>query len=121
MTPAKKFSIRRKDWLRGGKRNSYLRNGSGKMCCLGFYLRACGVPSSKMVLRPSPASLMERHRDVDVPRWLATLEVGNLASDTSVCNELMSVNDDTRLKGPVREAKVAKLFKKRGIAVTFTG
>lgn len=54
----KSFVIDRKRWLRGGKNgagrlaDSRLRSKSGQMCCLGFYLEACGAKSLTNVATP---------------------------------------------------------------------
>ena len=50
------FTIKRSKWLRNPKK-SVLLNGKGSMCCLGFYLKSCGVPKKYLLNVNTPAEI----------------------------------------------------------------
>lgn len=112
----KTFTINRKKWLRGGF-NSKLRNGAGAQCCLGFYLRACGVPASYLGGIETP---------VDVPgelpaeaQWLS-LKDGFSVRNSKETVELMNANDlDRSMPRWKREANIRRLFRTQGIIARF--
>ena len=122
----KSFVIDRKIWARGrmldesggSKVNSLLRIDD-KMCCLGIYLKACGVPNKDLLQVGDPENL-----DLPLkmlPKWL--LEEVDIEGyeNSKLVSDLIDANDATSCKEATREVKVAKLFAKTGIKVTFKG
>lgn len=115
--------INRAEWLRGeGPDDSFLlRTKDNKRCCVGIYLRELGVPDS--VLSGMGAADQPRVADkLDPEHWLL--------SDDHTATELYDTND-TEIQpdsdDPIyrdeseREAKIARLFAKHGVFVTFKG
>lgn len=118
----KHVEIRRKRWLRGeGSRNSFLyRHKDRKMCCLGFYLRSCGLPVKDLTGRKSPFDLP------GVPDEAKWLNLANLLPDGAkwrktfnVVNKLMRINDTDDLPEKQREKQISKLFREQGVKVVF--
>ena len=105
----KKFTIDRAVWLRGeGNRASkLLREADGKMCCVGMYLRACGVPDAKLRGKSEACYV---HDDDIVPDW--TKNNAGL---------LYEANDDPHTDPATREAKIVNMFAEAGVAVEFVG
>jgi len=138
LTDVKKFTIKRSKWGRGNENTASLLNTrNGKMCCLGFYALACGFKPEDIENLTGPDSLVSalrgdgvstkygrnvdlRKRNIKWETKLVLLEYGN-ASPSEVCSNLMSVNDDHDMKpnDPVRENRIADLFKKIGVQVEF--
>jgi len=105
-----KLTIHKREWLRGESgHNSYLRRSSdGKMCCLGIYLRACGVEVDDLTDVRSPARVAGGLPGTTW--WLNRL----------VSNELMSINDESTISETEREIELTKRFGENGIQVVFT-
>lgn len=119
-----KFTIVRKDWIRGGKddKGSYLlREIDRKRCCLGFYLQACGALDTEMENEASPIHVYRIRRDDVVPDWLlGESQIEQDVKTNSVdCLYLMEINDAPDIDEPDREARVTKIFKDQGVEVTF--
>lgn len=124
----KKFTVKRKRWLRGkGSDESRLLTNSNKMCCLGFYARACGLSTKQIKDQSSPenAAFIYTYSDDDYyasPEkdkvWKTKL-INKYGRDTATCSSLMETNDDEDMKDSVREKKIKSLFKKLGITVKF--
>ncbi len=57
------FTIDRSKWVHGGGKNTLklgstsLLNERDRMCCLGFYSEACGVPRDNLMRLATPSSL----------------------------------------------------------------
>jgi hypothetical protein len=116
-----KLTIQRSKWLHGeGSDQSFLlRESDGKMCCMGFYLRAVGLTDDQirdkttpedvaMAIINSPASWLL------TPRWN-----GGSALENSIdCSFLINKNDIINLKVD-REEAIAKLFAKHEVEVEF--
>lgn len=110
------LEIDRAKWLRGeGAENSrLLRHYDGKMCCLGLYLEACGVPREVLRDKNTPAQLDER-----IPRWLYEPNKALTRVVSMATSKLMGVNDDPKERK--REDLVREMFAAHGVTVTFTG
>ncbi|MEK6883939.1 MAG: hypothetical protein AABY22_30190, partial [Nanoarchaeota archaeon] len=98
-----KLTIDRKIWLRG-QRESALLVKSGKMCCVGIYLNACGVSSDDLynILDPSYLEIPKK------AKWLTCSSGSN--SKSSI--DLMNINDKIGTKLKKRETEIKKIFKK---------
>lgn len=96
----RKLVIDRRVWLRGeGANESYLlRSRDHKMCCVGIYLEACGVPKSELPGRRVAIEV--------VPARIHWLGLPG-------AEEIYAVNDG-RFEPKKREHELAALFKKYG-------
>ena len=107
-----KLIIDRNIWLRGeGAGWSYLlREEDRKMCCLGIYLKECGVSSEKLLDMTSPCQLVE----IIPPeaKWL-------IKKDSTDTYDLMELNDEKKIEKDKREEKIAHIFAKHNIEVEF--
>lgn len=130
------FTIDRERWCRGADPNPKLvREADGRMCCLGFFLLACGVEREELLDQGEPQEPFQTmNPDPDcipkVAKFLVHVEVDNESLDelgrpdvsmtpTNDATDLMSVNDDDKLDEARREEKIARLFAKQGVGVTF--
>lgn len=128
-----KLTIDRERWGRGDPRGGKLhRECDGTMCCLGFFLLACGVEQERLTELGEPSDLANggftkedwpvaaafllRHvadrdpeYDIDFSYW----------EQEPITTELMCVNDDTCIEEEQRERTIAELFAKHGIEVAF--
>ena len=104
-----RFEVKRSNWLRGeGAEESYLiRHEDGKMCCLGFLGRACGVANAEM-------------RGLKNPFIPGLAEMFAAKVDASVAyGPAMELNDNASITDQEREAELVKLFAQHGIEVVF--
>ena len=101
---------------------SLLHEFSGRMCCLGFYTLACGVPVKHLAGRDLPSSLPPSIVKKFLPEFLvyARYPAGNVPGASDVADALASANDG-EARPKEREAKITKLFADVGVTVTFTG
>jgi hypothetical protein len=101
----KSFVINRKKW---GKFE--LLNGEGKMCCLGFYGRACGATKDDMYAQGT------------MLRYEAAQSV-QVAFDKvkDVAVQLANINDNLKMPDDLKEAHIAGIFDLYDIKVTFRG
>lgn len=112
--------IDRTKWARGFKAGSLL-DLSGKMCCLGFYAKACGNTDDQIIGRGMP-----EQRDFDVARqtwsssadWLFNKEQ---TTNSEVCIRLAKCNDNPRSDDKQKERVIKKTFLKHGVKVKFIG
>ena len=109
--------IDRKVWLRGegGEKSLLLRPEDGKMCCLGIYLKQCGMPDSLLRGRANPTQL------TTAPTWLRAAGQFGGFTETAECRFLILQNDDERISEPAREQRIAEGFAKAGVSVRFEG
>lgn len=110
--------IPRDKWLRGegDVASRLLRTRDSKMCCLGLYLAACGVPLKDIENRTAPTRVVS---SVDIPAWLAWPDMHGAMKSTADANRLMAVNDSTLMGEMKREEEIAFLFAKNGVEVRF--
>ncbi len=127
MKPVSKFVIDRSIWMRGDG-NGKLLDSKGQRCCVGIYLKACGISDTKMLAIGTANSLVFRYRDTrpgeHVPKWLLK-SVPAISSDAVTASEdaekLYSVNDSIGFSEEKREQEVKEHFAKNGIKVSFKG
>ena len=117
-----KLTIDRDVWLRGeGPDESYMhREEDGKMCCLGIYLEACGIPKEAMTQLKTPAEPLRKHnpdpgKDVS---WAIMMNNGRL-TNSPITNQLMRINDSIGIDEANREDSVREILGERGIEVEF--
>ena len=130
----KSFVVDRETWYRGkGAGKSCLLNTNGKLCCLGFYARSCGVEDRLMRNIGDPNNLVEM---LDGEKTIFDIKVNHVnrkanvlwetklvhnKKNSDICNKLMTVNDSETFDTFEREKKLTALFKKIGIKVKFVG
>lgn len=113
-----KLVIDRKMWLNGNNsefgslRVSEIEKNRRKMCCLGFYLKDQGVPTSKLTGCSMPGELETVPEQC---KWLLTKD----GFDSKDCCNLTTANDDKNLSLKDRETKVKDLFAKHNVQVKF--
>lgn len=124
-----KLVIERERWIRGGNGDGpeelscLYRSHDGKMCCLGFFARACGIDKDQIEDEAEPE---------DVPRavwpgWVLRAPddfAGDYGSPDALKNSsdivaLISANDDEMCGDRKREARIAELFAQHGVEVEF--
>jgi len=112
----KKLTISRKRWLRGeGAGQSYLlRPDDKKMCCLGFYLRSCGVSAKEISGKGSPTEIKQLPKQAE---WLSVELVEDPLRTSDSCGLLMTHNDN--IGGKNKEAAIKELFASHKVDVTF--
>jgi hypothetical protein len=107
--------IDRKRWLRGEDEDSrLLRPSDKKMCCLGFYLCDLGVSADDVSGLHAPCEVGTLPSE---GAWL--LDVTNPRHNGHDCVELMETNDTEAIKESYREKKIASIFAKHDVKVTF--
>ena len=111
----------------------------GKMCCLGVYLKACGLPEKYLndVGEPVSVNSLMHH---EMPSWLfkkSSVTYSSRMAASEDCSMLMSINDEELVDDETfeeltaeddvrkwhhrseeeRERKIIELFAKNGIKV----
>lgn len=105
-----KLTIDRTKWLRGAgcEPSRLLRKEDGKMCCLGFYAKACGLTDDDIVGQPNPSGVNRALPDEML--WLFGQQ-----NNSDECLRLMEENDSSE----VSESKISEIFAKNGVEVEF--
>ena len=119
-SPITKLTIDRKRWLRGTGSGLLLDRSNNKMCCLGFYSIACGLPKKLITNHGCPADI-EMIYDMPLPepmQWLRSMDFGRVKS-SQLADKLMRANDKISLDPEVREERITRYFAKKGIEVEF--
>lgn len=120
----KEFTIDRGKWVHGGFENkkklgsTNLLNDQERMCCLGFYSEACGVPRDDLRNLATPSGLV----GVRVPYMTSKHHLG-VITNSKLATDLIQINDD--LNSPTSPKEKEKLvrasFKEIDVKVRFTG
>jgi hypothetical protein len=113
------LTIDRKKWLRGTNKTSYsyeplLLNNNDKMCCLGFYARACGLKKKDILDVTEPC-------DVDQGKEKLSLLLNRRENNNQVCNQLIHINDNLKTSDTIKEKAIKNNFSKIGVKVKFVG
>ena len=121
--PKRGFTIDRRVWLRGEPHGSRLyRPADRKQCCVGIYLRACGVSTRALSDQATAASLVEDGR-AQMPsraKWLLSGDYALSWAESSVDGQrLYGMNDSPEETG--REERIEAIFARHGEAVRFIG
>lgn len=112
-----KFTVYRDKWARGNGAGSLL-DDQGKMCCLGFLGRQCGIEKedikhvgmpSETVKGPWPDGIVYKDEEYGCVR------------DTSACNFIATTNDSVGIETTeeLRERILTDEFSRIGIEVEF--
>jgi hypothetical protein len=115
-----KLVIDRERWQNGSKpgRSMLLNTGNGRMCCIGFYMLACGATEAQIEDTSTPCDMWLNEIPSEA-RWLVnTIEVP-LRNDSSACTRLVTQNDNQVVTESVREQGITEEFAKHGVEVEF--
>lgn len=104
----KKLPINREKWNRGSSEDSGLRNGAGKMCCLGFDALNEGSTIEEINGAGMPSQLHIEIKGITIQRKLNP----DLYIDTYIAKELATVNDNSQISDREREERIIELFAK---------
>lgn len=120
--PPKSFTIDVRKWYRGlGDWGSALLRSDGQMCCLGFYALACGFKPEDILDIATPAGI-NVYIDEKVKAMPGLLKMNEeYVAKTTVCSDLMEVNDDFDMRDGPRMKKITQLFRKIGATVRWVG
>jgi hypothetical protein len=111
------FVVERSKWLRGSP-PGVLMDDDEKMCCLGFYAKACGFKDEDIRNVPAPYSLVYQ----DKYEWKTKLLVSDPISgrgSSEFCKDAINTNDVEGLSDSERESDLTDTFNKIGITLTF--
>ncbi len=117
-----KLVINRSMWLRGASDgvSSLLRRSDNKMCCLGFYAKACGMSDGNIASYSTPDDLPSplRAHFKSISPWTFKNEG---ACNSIATLDLIDANDSTSygLTEHCREDRIAKIFADHGVEVEF--
>ncbi len=115
------FVIDRQKWAPGLMGQCILSkllnsDNGGKMCCLGFYGKACGIPNEKLE-NANFLTYISEDKQFD---WLKNASIepssnswGTLERDLALINDRLYENE------PNREEKIKSIFADNGITVNF--
>jgi len=92
-----------------------------RMCCLGAYLFACGVPKRSLKKGSLPAEIEQRIAEPRVRALLLRDMHGLGYEGSSFASRAASINDDRFLSIAKREKMIVAHFGKKGIKIRFTG
>lgn len=125
-----KVVIDRSTWYRGlgGNESMLVRSSDGRMCCLGFVGRMCGYAPAEL-RHPDPEEqvkdlhrMEERFSSYRKNLWPeALLGREGRIRNTSLTDELVTVNDDPLISEEERERRIAELLAAAGIDASFEG
>lgn len=88
----------------------------GKMCCLGFLGRKCGINQDALLDKCMPSNVeIEPTRNKTV--WNSLIDNTH---NTQVASDLAHINDSLNISEKMREFKIKRKMKKIGVEVIFT-
>lgn len=138
-----KFQIDRSKWLNGElvnrhiealkkAPNSMLLDKEGRMCCLGFYSLACGIPAKWVVGLSEPGDLELNLVEKLAPTIAYVHQDAYEGEDgepetechveqSLITDKLITANDDTTIGCLEREARIVALFADAGIEAEIVG
>ena len=123
----KSFTIDRSKWVHGGPKNASklgstsLLNERERMCCLGFYSEACGVPRYDLQSKGTPVGLLGIS-SFRVP-YMTSKRHSGIISNSDLASGLVRINDDHfKNRTPKEKEKAIRAdFKTIDVKVRFTG
>lgn len=124
---ATSFVIDRSRWIRGegGQESRLHRKNDGRMCCVGMYLEACGVPRYALTDIYTATTFLGYYLGSKFDLKEVGLEDLAWLYNSEVEHELYLTNDKHYDEGgnvigaERREAVLTGLFAKAGVTVTF--
>lgn len=114
-----KFTIDRKKWLREASETSYLLSPrNGKMCCLGFYAKACGYSDEEIEGFANPDEVLDINK---FGQWLFKKNIFCRFGLSLDARNLIQINDERYTKDFYKEKMIIEIFANNGIEVEFVG
>jgi hypothetical protein len=115
------FVVDRIKWLRGegSLESSLFRPTDGKMCCLGFYGKACGLTEEDMKHLGAPFQVRNIVNNFPEEMMWLVEKLEQRYDSSPDCYCAMSTNDAGILTDDEREEKIKTIFAKHGITVAF--
>lgn len=117
MALLKTLRIERKFWGRGESGGSLLGirpDNKGRMCCLGFYAKACGISRTEYENRAMP--------DEVTPNGVRKVRAwGLLLNNPKITQRLAAINDSINSNDLHKETRIKAVFSKLGVKVRFVG
>jgi len=112
----RKVVIDRKSWLRGERVivSRLFRPSDGKMCCLGFYLEACGMSKETLSDKVAPRDLLYTKELPEEAKWLIFA-----GANSKSARGLMNANDPTHMSDEERESVIIREFAAHDVEVEF--
>jgi hypothetical protein len=123
MKKLKVLKLSKRLWLRGDPTNSTLRaRDTGKMCCLGFLGRACGVPARALTERGFPSDVDQKYSGKFPPGLERTIEgaFGKSRHASYLADEIAGANDNPDIDDAERARLLAPKFRKLGYRIMVT-
>lgn len=122
MALLKTLRIERKFWGRGVETGGYLlrEDDSQRMCCLGFYARACGLAKKDIRGVGTPEGVSIRAKVRNKAAWQLMFEHEDGGGNPSIY-KLAADNDDRSTADAEKESRIKKGFAKLGVKVRFVG
>lgn len=121
--------IKRNKWVNGSNGSDILKpltkfgyinllNDQGKMCCLGFLARVCGLKPKDIKAIPGPEGLSDKAiKKIQGTPFSKLFTKAGIQSP--ICNSLINANDNDKFKPETREKRIKERMKKIGVKVTF--
>jgi hypothetical protein len=113
-----KLEINRAEWLRGegGSDSALLRERDNKKCCLGFFAKALGATDDDIrdIAEPGESSTC-----APWPAWVLTEDDDGSMVSSDAISALIQINDGQKLLERDREERIAAIFARHGVEVTF--
>ena len=113
------FTVSRKNWLRGDEDNSMLRDRSGKMCCMGFYAKACGYTDDEIRNEGDLGALALEADDSlhGIKDQLLKFHKSILTGENG--QGVYAINDSDNINDATRESLLKARLAKHGVTVHF--
>jgi hypothetical protein len=112
---AKKFTIKRSQWIQGQESRTKLVDDDGNKDCIGFFWEASGLDSSQMVGLDEPIDVLAKHQMES--KLIKRVATTYLQSD--ICTQIIAANDDSGISIGQRERVLQSLFASIGVALNF--
>lgn len=123
IVPVTEFVIDRSKWLPGevqyelGVKAKLLEPSTGRQCCIGVYLSACGMPDDALLNEGWATAVLDA--DHPLHAWFTAQTEAPQSQHRE--NALAFANDICSLGLAERERRITEEFARGGVTVTFTG
>ncbi len=114
------FTIDEAKWQHENKQCNYSYEASllmddGKMCCLGFFGKSCGVSSKNLLGNSNPYNVPKAKRTKRFTKFCFDED----GEEKGIIDQLVHANDNPGMDLSKRKRKIAGLFRKMGVEVKF--
>lgn len=110
----KKFIVTKSKWGRG-RREGYLLDEDGTMCCLGFCLLQSGLTEEEISLKRMPRAVSKAVAPFSIPSCTPSL----MAFDTHLSEDAARINDNTSILDEDRIGRLKELFARHDLELEF--